>query len=774
MMTLENSLLSTVRKHHSSTIIKDQQQKDHICFVTGLLNALEHKLHVSNENGSVLCHDNALCYLSNIIAQGSTQEIEFHLQDYFTNDELETSRWHLFNCIDYCLCNENNNYLQKIFQECINNLQNRQQSLSLLLISTIQTLYNNNLFDCLPTFVANDWISMIRKIQNMEKIDDMSIRAKDQNFVEQMVNLKEHLTKLCNIVMSSNENISPKMQQNSNEFCCLQSYCSHTSLYRQPSYTRRSSLITSSLHGDLIDSNNQMIMDFVSVDDILPPQSSTDSSIAGSYHPTIDDLNETEENNSNLFKGYCNGPVGYIRNPVSNFVIPTMYAKDKNDHSMKDMEIIDNLVETGTSTNHDDYLLDNFRNSNQYLQRTSSIQSSGPVLIKHETDLWVYPVHRRSRITRPRTLTDSISEDFSTIRSSALENEYTLNTSRELKGRSDSLNDGTSESLVCDTSRTKVEVDETPWFPHRIVDLDQCSTKVQLYDVDLDSDHPGFVDAVYRARRMYFHDLAMAYKHGDPIPRVQYTREETETWKVVYTTLNRLYPTHACNEYLANWPLLREKCGYREDNIPQLEDVSRFLRERTGFTLRPVAGYLSPRDFLYGLAFRVFHCTQYIRHSANPFYTPEPDCCHELLGHVPLLADPNFAQFSHEIGLAAVGASEEDINRLATHAVSDKAKKLPFDPDIVCRQECLITTYQEQYFVSASFVEAKDKIREFASSIKRPFAVRYNPYNQSIEVVSNTEQVAQIISDLKGDMCIIFDALRKIEHSIKNEKDNEK
>ncbi|XP_069824170.1 tryptophan 5-hydroxylase 1 [Dendropsophus ebraccatus] len=342
------------------------------------------------------------------------------------------------------------------------------------------------------------------------------------------------------------------------------------------------------------------------------------------------------------------------------------------------------------------------------------------------------------------------------------------------------------------------DMESVPWFPTKISDLDKCANRVLMYGSDLDADHPGFKDNVYRKRRKYFADVAMNYRYGDPIPRIEFTEEEVKTWGTVFRELNKLYPTHACREYLKNLPLLTKHCGCREDNIPQLEDVSRFLKERTGFTIRPVAGYLSPRDFLAGLAFRVFHCTQYVRHSSDPLYTPEPDTCHELLGHVPLLAEPSFAQFSQEIGLASLGASDEAVQKLATcyfftvefglckqegklkvygagllssiselkHSLSGNANVKPFDPMVTCTQECIITTFQDVYFYSDSFEEAKEKMREFAKTIKRPFGLKYNPYTQSVQILKDTRSITTLVSDLRHELDIVSDALTKMNKQL--------
>uniref|UniRef100_A0A0B6ZBR0 phenylalanine 4-monooxygenase n=1 Tax=Arion vulgaris TaxID=1028688 RepID=A0A0B6ZBR0_9EUPU len=334
---------------------------------------------------------------------------------------------------------------------------------------------------------------------------------------------------------------------------------------------------------------------------------------------------------------------------------------------------------------------------------------------------------------------------------------------------------------------------EVPWFPRRIKELDRFANQILTYGSELDADHPGFTDPVYRERRKEFADVAFNYKYGQQIPYMEYTNSEKKTWGTIFNKLIKLYSTHACREFNHVFPLLIENCGYREDNIPQLQDVSNFLKDCTGFSLRPVAGLLSPRDFLAGLAFRVFHSTQYIRHGSQPMYTPEPDVCHELLGHVPLFADQSFAQFSQEIGLASLGAPDEYIKKLSTlywftvefglcrqdgqlkafgagllssfgeleYCLTDKPEVRPFNPVQACEQEYPITCFQPLYLVADSFDDAKDKMRQFAATIPRPFSVRYNPYTQSVEVINSKEQLISLTKDIIGDFSLLQDALAK-------------
>lgn len=149
---------------------------------------------------------------------------------------------------------------------------------------------------------------------------------------------------------------------------------------------------------------------------------------------------------------------------------------------------------------------------------------------------------------------------------------------------------------------------------------------------------------IHDAERLDHTDAPLLLLHfraaGQEIPRVAYTKNEVETWGVVYDKLRGYTAQFAVSQYNEILPQMEQHCGYSRTNIPQLQDISGFLKSRTGFSLRPVGGLLSARDFLNGLAFRVFFSTQYIRHHSVPLYTPEPDIVHELLGHAPMFADP--------------------------------------------------------------------------------------------------------------------------------------
>lgn len=335
---------------------------------------------------------------------------------------------------------------------------------------------------------------------------------------------------------------------------------------------------------------------------------------------------------------------------------------------------------------------------------------------------------------------------------------------------------------------------KAPWFPKHASELDNCNHLMTKYEPDLDMNHPGFADQVYRARRKEIAEIAFSYKYGDPIPHINYTETENKTWSAVFARVKDLMQKHACSEYVAVFHKLEEEKIFVNGRIPQLQEMSDFLRKNTGFTLRPAAGLLTARDFLASLAFRIFQSTQYVRHINSPYHTPEPDCIHELLGHMPLLADPSFAQFSQEIGLASLGASDEEIEKLSTvywftvefglckennevkaygagllsaygellHAISDKPEHRAFEPASTAVQPYQDQEYQPIYYVAESFEDAKEKFRRWVSTMSRPFEVRFNPHTERVEVLDSVDKLDTLVSQLNTEILHLTNAIAKL------------
>lgn len=162
---------------------------------------------------------------------------------------------------------------------------------------------------------------------------------------------------------------------------------------------------------------------------------------------------------------------------------------------------------------------------------------------------------------------------------------------------------------------------------------------------------------------------------------------------------------------------------------------------------------------------------------------------------MPLLADPSFAQFSQEIGLASLGASDAEIEKLSTvywftvefglckeggvvkaygagllsaygellHAVSDKPERRPFEPASTALQPYQDQEYQPIYYVAESFEDAKEKFRKWVSGMSRPYEVRFNPHTQCVEVLDSVAGLENLMSQLHLEMMHLQNAVNKIK-----------
>ncbi len=175
-------------------------------------------------------------------------------------------------------------------------------------------------------------------------------------------------------------------------------------------------------------------------------------------------------------------------------------------------------------------------------------------------------------------------------------------------------------------------------------------------ELHLPEDHPGFSDQDYRRRRAAIAEGCASYVPGGPIPDVHYTAEEDEVWRIVSTELAAKHRRYACAAYLD----AADRLDLRSRRVPQLSEVDERLNALTGFRLRPVSGLVPTRQFYGALAERVFHSTQYIRHHSVPFYTPEPDIVHEIVGHANMLAGEGFADLYVLAGEASLRARSDE------------------------------------------------------------------------------------------------------------------
>ncbi|MDT8759045.1 phenylalanine 4-monooxygenase [Sphingomonas psychrotolerans] len=214
-----------------------------------------------------------------------------------------------------------------------------------------------------------------------------------------------------------------------------------------------------------------------------------------------------------------------------------------------------------------------------------------------------------------------------------------------------------------------------------------------------------------------------------------YTAEEHATWDILFERQAKLLPGRASAAYLKGLDALR----LSESGIPNFEELSERLMKLTGWQVVAVPGLVPDDVFFDHMANRRFVAGNFIRRPDQLDYLQEPDVFHDVFGHVPMLADPVFADYLEAYGRGGVRAMElgalKQLGRLYWYTVefglvreaeglriygagivSSSAEsrfalddpspnRIGFDLKRVMRTDYRIDDFQQNYFVIPSFDE---------------------------------------------------------------------
>lgn len=141
-----------------------------------------------------------------------------------------------------------------------------------------------------------------------------------------------------------------------------------------------------------------------------------------------------------------------------------------------------------------------------------------------------------------------------------------------------------------------------------------------------------------------------------------YSAEEHDRWDRLFARQHDVLQGRACDAFLKAMTTLELSAS----GIPDMAQLSERLEPITGWRVVPVADLVSDEIFFEHLANRRFPAGAFIRPEAEFDYLQEPDVFHDIFGHVPLLADPVFAEFLQAYGAGGMKAqSRGQLHNLA-------------------------------------------------------------------------------------------------------------
>lgn len=142
----------------------------------------------------------------------------------------------------------------------------------------------------------------------------------------------------------------------------------------------------------------------------------------------------------------------------------------------------------------------------------------------------------------------------------------------------------------------------------------------------------------------------------------EFTPEDHWVWDTLFARQQSLLQGRAVSAFGRSLDVLR----LSRPGVPNFDELNERLFARTGWTVVAVPGLVPDEAFFTHLSQRRFPAGNFIRKADQLDYLEEPDAFHDVFGHVPLLAEPEIADFMQALGHLGLQA----IGRGALHRVA--------------------------------------------------------------------------------------------------------